>query len=742
MCAAIIGNSVTRIDQQTKVKGTNKYPQDFNIPGQLYGAIVWSAHPHARVLEIDIQAAENFPGVVQVITHRDVPVNEYGIFNYDQQVLIPPGGKVRWLGDRIAIVIAETEQIARKAAALIHVEYEILQVVDDPIKAMEDNQLLVHENLNSNILAHIPVRKGDWEAAFAKADLIIERTYKTQTVEHAYLQPEAGIGFIDNDCRVTVIASAQWPHDDVRQIAHMLDLPPESIHEIVPAVGGAFGGREDMYIQHLLALCAYVVKKPVKIVFTREESIRCTGKRHPFILNYKYGATLDGKVIAAEIKAISDAGAYASTSWLVLGCAVGTLVGPYVIPNAKIDAYTVLTNNAIGMAMRGFGSTQSPIAYEQHMDQIAEALGIDPVEFRLKNMMVPGSETVFGNLMPDGTSIKETLRTASLSAGWTVKGDHWIKPSIEAPLSPKKRRGIGIGSALKNIGFPFGFDDKAAAKVDLFIAPSGQIEYVDLFVGAIDVGQGVQTVLRQFAAEALKLDPDQIRIKLIDTAIVPDAGSTSASRLTYIAGNAVIEACKIASEKLQQIMREEREECKVTGEYEYHALEKRPTSAFFPETGQCNPFYSYSFCTQIALIEVDIDTGEVDILKVWAATDAGRVINPDMTFGQVAGGIHMGVGYALMEEYVQNQGQILSRRLSEYFIPSIMDMPKELISQIVEVPDPTGPFGAKGLGEITTVAIAPAILNALFDAVQVRIPCLPATPEVVWRAMQQANVAK
>ena len=737
MGAAILGKSVTRPDCQAKVQGTCKYPQDFQMPGQLYGAVVWSAYPHAYVREIDATAVDDLPGVVRVLTYHDVPVNEYGILEYDQPILVPEGGKVRWLGDRIAIVIAETEQTARQAAAMVRVEYDILPVVDDPRTARQDGAPLVQEARNSNMLAHIPVRKGDWTAAFAQADIIIESTYETQTVEHAYLQPEAGIGYIDSEGRVTIIASAQWPHDDVRQIAHMLDLQPEKIHEIVPAVGGAFGGREDMYIQHLLALAAYVVKQPVKMVFTREESMQCTGKRHPFFMRYKYGATREGILVAAEIEVVSDAGAYASTSWLVLGCAVGALVGPYSIPNARVDAYAILTNNAIGMAMRGFGSTQAPVAYEQHMDRVAEALGMDPVEFRLKNILVPGSETVLGNRMPAGTGIKETLQMAALAAGWTEKGDHWERPALATPSSSSKRAGIGVGSALKNVGFPFGFDDKATAVVEAHISPSGQIAFVDLRVGAIDVGQGVQTILRQFAAEALDLDPLKINVLLVDTADVPDAGSASASRLTYIAGNAVLGACKIAHETWQQALREEKGQDLIAAEYTFHALQERPTTNFDPETGQCDPFYSYSFGTQIALIEVDVNTGEVDILKVWAATDAGRVINPQMTFGQVAGGIHMGVGYALMEDFVQKDARALSSRFSEYYIPSIRDMPRELSSHNVEVPDPTGPFGAKGLGEITTASIAPAILNAIYDAVKVRVHSLPATSEKVWRAMLQ-----
>ena len=741
MSASVLGKSIPRLDARAKVTGTSQYPQDFNLPEQLHGAVVWSAHPHARVLSIDTSAADAIPGVVHVLTYRDVPVNEYGIFIDDQPVLVPEGGKVRWLGDRIALVVAESERIARRAVDQVQVEYEPLPVVASPQEAMRDGAPLVHERLDTNVFAHIPVRKGDCDLAFAQADVIVESSYATQAIEHAYLQPEAGIGYIDEEGRVAVIAAAQWPHDDLRQISHFLDLPPERVRETVPAIGGAFGGREDMYIQHLLCLCAYVLRRPVKMIFTREESMRCTGKRHPFFFHYKVGATADGKLVAAEIEAISDAGAYASTSGLVLGCAVCALTGPYAIPNVRLDGYTAHTNNAVGQAMRGFGAAQAPVACEQHMDRLAEALDMDPVELRLKNMLEPGTETALGNRMPPGTGVKETLREAALAAGWFEENGHWVRPELGAASTPSRRRGIGIASAFKNVGFPLGFDDKAAAEVDLHLHESGEIDWVDLRAGAVEMGQGVHTVLQQFAADALDLELAQVRVAVVDTAVVPDSGSASASRLTYIAGNAVIEACRQAEEKRRQILREETGENLISAEHTYYALEKRPTTNFDPETGQCNPYISYSFGTQIALIEVDVDTGEVEVLKVWAATDAGRVINPQMTFGQVAGGVHMGLGYALMEQFIQQDGLVRTGRLSEYFIPTIRDMPKELDSRNVEVPDPTGPFGAKGLGEITLVTTAPAILNAIHDAVQVRVPDLPATSEKVWRAMQQIEAA-
>ena len=736
MDPSTLGQPVTRIDIQTKVQGTRKFPQDFNLPGQLYGAVVWSAYPHARVRRIDTRAAEAMPGVVRILTYRDVPRNEYGINIRDQTLLVPERGKVRWLGDRIAIVVAESERQARAAAERVQVEYEVLPVVTDPREAMQEGSPLVHEDRETNILHHVRVRKGDVEAGFARSDVIVEDVYTTPMVEHTYLQPEAGVGYIDEEGRVTVIAAAQWPHDDLHQIAHLLQLPLDQVREIVPAIGGAFGGREDMYIQHLLALCAFVLRRPVKIVFTREESFRNTGKRHPFYFRHKWGATREGKIIAVEIEGISDAGAYASTSIPVLNNAVSFMAGPYCIPNAKIDGYTVYTNNAVTMAMRGFGATQPPVAYEQQVDRLAQALGMDPVEFRLKNLLEPGSETVLGNRMPPGTGIKETLLQAARAAGWREEAGRWIRPDLGTPSAPYKRRGIGIACAYKNVGYSFGFDDRSTAEVELSLDESGRIVRVNVAIGAAEVGQGVHTALRQIAAEALQVDPDRVRIALVDTSRVPDAGSSSASRHVYTSGNAVLGACRLAYERWQKALREETGERTVRAAYTFHGRDLRPTTPYDPLTGQCEPHISYSFGTQIALVEVDIETGEVDLLKMWASTDVGRVINPPMVFGQVAGGVHMGVGYALTEHFIQEGGYVRTRRLSEYAIPTVLDMPRELVNVDVEVPDPTGPFGAKGLGETPTLPTAPAILNAIADAVGVRITDPPATPERVWRALQ------
>ncbi len=749
MKTQVVGQSLPRIDAWDKVTGQARYPGDFSMPGMLHAKGVWSEYPHARVRRIDTTKAEAHPGVVRVITYRDVPVNEYGINIADQPVLVAEGDKVRWVGDRVAIVVAESERIAEAARRLVQVDYEPLPVVTDPREAMKPGAPLVHdERSDTNVLHHIKIRKGDVEAGFAQANVIVEGYYVTPHVEHAYLQPEAGLGYIDEQGRVTVVCAAQWPHDDLHQIAHFLNLPQDQLREIVPAVGGAFGGREDMYIQHLLALAAYVVRRPVKMVFSREESITRTGKRHPFYLRHRWGATKDGRLTVVEIEGISDAGAYASTSIPVLSNSTSFFAGPYVVPNARIDGYTVYTNNAVTMAMRGFGATQPPVAYEQQMDRLAEALGMDPVELRLKNLFEEGSVAVTGNVMPPGVGIKETLRQAALAAGWRGENGRWLKPVLGQPSAPHKRRGIGVACAYKNVGYSFGFDDKTTARVELTPSqPSSYegegrvgvraIERALVRVGASDVGEGVHTALAQIAAEALGVPLERVEIALLDTAEVPDAGSSSASRHVFISGNAVLRACQEAKAKWETALREESGETHIEAEYTFRGRSVRPTTPYDPETGQCEPHISYGYATQIALVEVDTETGEVDVLKVWAAHDVGRAVNPEMVLGQIGGGVHMGLGYALMEDFIQQEGMVRTRKFAEYQIPTVLDMPPEIVPIIVEVPDPTGPYGAKGTGEMTTLPTAPAILNAIHDAVGVRLGRLPATAERVLMEMKR-----
>jgi len=679
--------------------------------------------------------------VVGAITAADVPVNEYGIMVYDQPVLVPVGGKVRWTGDRIAVVVAESEAAAERGRDRVRVGYEPLEPVTDPRGAMADD-VLVHEERGSNLIRHIPIRFGDVEAAFARADVVIEGTYRTPWTEHAYLQPEACLGYVDADGRIALVVATQWPADDIRQLAHLLDVPEERVRELVPAVGGAFGGREDMSLQPLVAVAVHKLRRPVKMVWTRQESIRGHGKRHPFAMRYKTGCTADGRLVALEAELVSDAGAYESTSVVVLSNAMSFVGGPYYWPACKADGYTVYTNNAPGMAMRGFGAAQTPIGYELQMDKMARAIGMDPVEFRLKNILTDGAVRITGNRMPTGTGARACVLAAARAAGWQEEGSGWRRPEVGGASAPHKARGIGIAAAYKNVGYSFGFDDKSTAVLDVVLDDAGEIRRATVRIAAVEVGQGVITTLAQIAAEALGIDVARVRVAAVDTLTSADAGSCSASRHTYMSGNAVYGACMEALTRREAILRAETKETDIRVAYTYRGRSRRPTTDWDPETGMCDPHFSYAYGAQVALVEVDVETGKVEVLKLWAANDVGKAINPAMVFGQSAGGVHMGLGYALTEEIVHQDARLRTRRLGEYYVPTVLDMPREFVDLQVECADPTGPYGAKGVGETPLLPTAPAILNAIADAVGVYLGQVPATPERVWRAMRARSARR
>ena len=735
MTARFVGESVQRYDIGTKVAGSRKYPQDFDRDGQLYARVVWSEHAHAGIRSIDTYEAEAMAGVRAVLTYLDVPVNEFGINIMDQRVLAQE--KVYSVGDPVALVVAETEKIAGMAAAKVRVQYDPLPVVADARLAMETSAPLVHEDRDSNVLHYIPIRHGDMVQGWREADVIVEGVYYTPRVEHAFMQPEAALGYIDSEGRVTIICASQWAQDDVRQIAHALDLPEDQVHEIVPAIGGAFGGREDVSLQILVALATHVVRQPVKMVYSRAESMRGHGKRHPFYMTYRTGATREGRLTAMEVTCVVDAGAAASTSIPVLSNGASFLAGPYYVPNAHIDAYAVYTNNIYTMAMRGFGATQPPAGYEAQMEKLAEALGMDPVELRMRNLLEDGMVAITGNTMMHGTGIKQTLEETALAAGWMHTEEGWHRPDLGPASAPHKALGLGIACGYKNVGYSFGYEDTSTARVTLRLDEQGQIETAVVRIGAAEVGQGVLTTMAQITADTLNLDVHRVRMIFMDTAEVPDAGSSSASRQTYVSGNAVLHACQQALEKYHEALRAEEGERNIEAEVTYHARSAVPTSDYDPETGQCEPHISYSYGTQAALVEVDRETGEIELLKMYASTDVGRVIHPANVYGQVAGGIHMGVGYAMTEEFLQVEGQIETRSFTQYQIPTIRDMPGELVNRNVEARDPTGPFGATGLGETPTLPTAPAILNAIHHAAGVWIDSLPATAEKLYWALRE-----
>ncbi len=722
----VIGQRLWRPDAVDKVTGRTRFPGDLSMDGMLYAKVLFSDRPHARILSIDTSAAEQVPGVVAVLTHKDVPVNEYGLIFKDQPAL--NGDKVRSVFDRVALVIAETERAARRARDLIRVEYEDLPVVTDPREAMKPGAPVIHDRWPDNIQTHQHIRKGDVEAVFARDDVVVvEEEYFTPHQEHAYLQPEAGIGYIDEQGRVTVHSTGQWSHDDQHQIAHMLNLPLDRVRVIYAPAGGAFGGREDMSLQHLLALAAYCldrrgIRRPVKIVWDRKESFRGHHKRHPYYMHCRSAATKDGRLLAVEATLIADIGAYSSSSSAVLNNAVSIITGPYEVPNVRVDGYNVFTNNLVAGAFRGFGALQATFAAESQMSRLAAALGMDPVVFRLKNALREGSVLATQSVVPAGVSVRETLLHAAEAAGWTEAG----KPRPQGQATAGRLRGIGVAAGYKNVCYSFGFPDKCTARCELY--GERAIEQAVVKIGVSEVGQGVVAALTQVAAETLGLPYDRVQLVNQDTAEVPEAGSCSASRLSFMGGNAVRLACEAALEAWKAGERP------VIVERTYRP---RPTTMYDPETGVCDPHVTYGYGTQIVEVEVDTETGQVHLKRVWAAHDVGRAINPMQVEGQIEGAVVQAEGWTLLEDFIMRDGRLETRSYADYLIPTVYDVPDEIHPLILEIADPQGPYGVRGVGEMPMLVLAPAILDAIHDATGLWFNKLPVKAEDVLLALKQ-----
>ena len=729
-----VGKSLPRVDARGKVTGETLYSGDLSMADMLHMKILFSDRPHARVLSIDTRRAEAAPGVMAVYTARDVPVNEYGLQWQDQPVLCGPGSPkpgtdiARFVGDQVAAVVAQTEAQAAVALKLIQVEYQDLPVVTDPVEAMKPDSPRVHEHIgDSNICVHYKIRKGNVEEAFARADVIVEGEYRTPVQEHAYLQPEAGLAYLDDEGRITVACGGQWTHEDRHQVAHALGMANEDIRIVYPAIGGAFGGREDMSVQILLALAAWKFKKPVKIVWSRHESMIGHGKRHATVIRAKWGATKAGKVIAIENEVIGDGGAYMYTSNKVLGNSTITSTGPYNIPNVKTDVYGVYTNHVPGAAFRGFGAPQALFMAEMQMNKLAEKLGMDPVEFRLKNALKDGDPMGVGTPSPSPVTVIQCIEAARERFDWKDEGGRGKAEGgrrKEEKLPSHIKRGVGFAAGFKNVGFSFGYEENCWAKVE--IHGNGEIERVVLHHAAAEVGQGTHTVMVQMAAEAVGVPFEKVQLLASDSATMENSGSVSASRMTFMSGNAIRGAAEVALRKWKA------EERPAIGEFKYLAPR---TTQFDKETGYSTPNFAYAFVAQAAEVEVDTETGHVRVKRFVSADDVGQAINPALVEGQVEGAVVQAQGYAVLEDWKTKDGFVLTDQLSTYLIPTIWDIPEKVETVLVEVPDPNGPWGARGLGELPFLPVAPAIGAAIHDATGVWVDEFPFTPERVVRAL-------
>lgn len=732
-----VGQSIPRIDALGKVTGQTPYPGDLNFPNQAAMKIVFADRPHGRILSVDTTRAEALEGVLAVFTARDVPVNEYGLIMPDQPVLCGPGSSkpgadvVHFIGDQVAVVVAENEQIADQARRLIEVIYEDLPVVSDPFQAMQPDAPLLHPDRGSNVCGRFRIRKGDVESAFDQAAVIVEDTYTTPAQEHAFLQPEAGVGYIDEEGRVTVQVAGQWTHEDREQIAHALGLPEEQVRVIYPAIGGAFGGREDASVQIVLALAAWRlqqrgINRPIKIIWSRVESMIGHHKRHPYTIKTRWGADANGRVLAAEVELVADGGAYAYTSTKVLGNATLMCTGPYNIPNVKVDSYAVYTNNLPNGAFRGFGGPQAAFSAELQMDRLAEKLGLDPVEIRMRNLLGEGDLLSVGTPLPKGVSINKVLARCAEAAGWQHGADGWRRPTPESvPGAAHLKRGIGIACAFKNVGFSFGAPEQSWATIEL--TGGAEIERAVLYHSGADCGQGAHTVFAQMAADALSLPLEKISLVLSDTATSHSSGSASASRMTFMAGNSIRGAAEAALEKWHS------EERPARATYQYRPPRTTPLD---PETGKSEPNFAYGYVAEAAEVEVDTETGQVRLLRVICADDVGKAVHPQQVQGQIEGAVVQAAGYALMENFIQRDGRVMTSTLSTYLIPTILDIPGEVEALILEYPDPIGPFGARGMGEMPFLPLVPAVVAGVHQATGRWFRAFPLTAERVLEGLE------
>ena len=751
----VVGQVIQRPEAIAKVSGEAIFTDDIDLPGMLYGATLRAGIPHAIVRKIDINQAKELSGVHAVLTAADIPgrVN-HGLIIQDWPALVGVGQKVRYVGDAVAIIAAENLEIAQQARDLIAVEYEPLPVVTDPVKAKEPDAPTVHSD--GNLLKHIKVNKGDIEQGFKQSDVIYEQTFYTPSYEHAFMEPECSIARLTDDGRIEIYVGSQIPYADREQVAAALDIPQTQVRVRGPLIGGGFGGKEDIVGQIHAALLAQSTKKPVKILYDRHESIMVHPKRHATQIKVKLGLKHDGTITAAQTELYGDTGAYASLGTKVMGRATTHSTGPYIVPHVKIDCYAMYTNNPPAGAFRGFGALQAAFAIECMIDQVAEKMGLDPIELRRLNALRPDSITNTGQHLKDSVGLIECIeKTKAEMMKYTNGKDPFVSSVIDG--SPHKRSAWGFAVAFKNTGLGEGAPDKAIAEVELLNDGTAEAR-----ISSAEIGQGLVTVLQMVTAQELSLPVDRVRVLLSDTDLTPDGGPTTGSRQTYISGNAVKFAASSLREAMQatlserydiapeeikfveglaqinghnvpygkvvEYMKDEGREPKVM--YEYWAPDTFPLG----EAG--DKHFAYSFAAQAVEVEVDLDTGEVQVLRVIGATDVGKAINPLGLQGQVEGGIIMGIGHALTEEFIVEDGIIFTDHLARYRMPSVSHIPDEIKSIIVEDPTKDGPYGAKGVGEISTMPTPPAIINAIYNACGVRINRLPVDQDSLARQIK------
>ncbi|HEY7489278.1 MAG TPA: xanthine dehydrogenase subunit D [Streptosporangiaceae bacterium] len=743
-----VGDSPVRPDGTLKVTGEFAYSSDLWMDDMLWGVTLRSPHPRARIRGVDITEALQVPGVYAVLTHEDIPgAKSYGLERQDQPVLAID--QVRYQGEPVALVAADHPETARRARDRIKVDYEVREpVVDARRAALDPSCPKVHDS--GNVVRHQPVRVGD--ADHAVADIVVTGEYEVGMQDQAFLGPESGLAVPAEDGGVDLFIATQWLHVDQEQIAPCLGLPPEKVRLTLAGVGGAFGAREDLSMQVHACLLALHTRRPVKIVYGREESFFGHVHRHPATMRYEHGATADGRLVYVKAEIILDGGAYCSTTPAVTGNAASLGAGPYEVPNVAIDAYGVYTNNPPCGAMRGFGAVQACFAYESQMDRVAETCGLDPVEVRIRNALSEGSAIATGQIVDMPAPLDDMLRRirAVPPPPPVETGDVRNLPGGVSNTTHGEGvvRGVGYGIGIKNICYSEGFDDYSTARVRLEIVAGEPTALVH--TAAAEVGQGLVTLQAQIVRTELGVE--NVTVAPADTA-VGSSGSSSASRQSYMTGGAVRAACAAVRERVAALAAE-RFDRALTGVTlsggkvvtpdgvvatlyellgdevidETREFRHRPTTTLDPATGQGNSHTQFAFCVHRAVVDVDVDLGLVKVVELAAVQDVGKILNRVALEGQIHGGSAQGLGLAVMEEIQVADGVVRNPSFTDYLIPTILDMPP-MRMEILEHPDPHAPYGLRGAGEPPTLSSTPAIVAAIRAASGKALGRIPVRPE-------------
>ncbi len=765
-----VGRSHHRHDAEAKVTGGAIYTDDLKFEGMLYAKVRRAGIPHGILKKLDVSKAKALKGVAAVLTAEDIPGEKtHGLVIYDWPIMVGIGERARYVGDAVAIVAAETQDIAEQAVKLIEVEFEPQPVIANAVQARQEGQPQLHEK--GNLLKHIKVRKGDVEKGFAEADVILEHTFHTAPTDHAFLEPECSIAVPVrrpdkspedlSGLRMEIYVGSQIPYQDRTQVARALGWDESRVRIVGQLMGGGFGGKEDIMGQIHSALLANVTGKPVKLLFDRHESLTVHPKRHATQIRVKLGAKKDGRIIAAETELYGDTGAYASLGEKVLTRATTHSAGPYEIAHAKADCYAMYTNNPPAGAFRGFGVTQSAFAIESMMDMLAEKLGMDRIELRRMNALKVGSITNTGQELKESVGLMECMdkTVAEMMRISGLSQADLFKPR-PVPEAPHLIRAWGFAAAYKNTGLGGGAPDVSGADVELY--EDGKFEVRS---SAAELGQGLVTVMRLAVAEEMNVKPEQVKVLVMDTDLTPNGGPTTASRQTFVTGNASRHAAKTLREQITATLAEKYDarpeqirfedgvvhvngksltfaeiykEMKSAGQeprvrYMYEAPKTKPLG----EGGDMH--FAFSFAAQAAEVEVNTLTGETRVLRVISANDVGAAVNPLGLQGQVEGGVMMGLGNALTEEFIVENGYVVTDHLARYRVPGIMLTP-EITSIIVEHPVSSGPYGAKGVGEVCSIPTTPAITNAIYNAVGARVDSLPVDQEKILMEMGRVEV--